>query len=456
LGKGGCGLTITEKAKDIPVIFDADVCVVGGSCTGVFAAVRAARLGAKVAVIEKQNAFGGVAASAFVNIWHSVMDIDFKDRIISGLTMETIERLAGRGAVIFGSERENNAFRLNTEELKIELDKYIEENHIKPFLCTFFCAPYIQSGELRGVFVENKSGRGVITASVFIDASGDGDLCSRLGIGTYVHDYIQPPSATAKLYGLGKAVGSKAEKLIYEHRREYGLPEDWGWSAKIPEMPELSFSAETHVFGLNCADGDGITQAEIEGRRQVRAVCDLLRKYSSAEISPAIAALPSGIGIRETRHISCLHRLTQREILYGVKFDDAIANGTYCVDLHLSDRPGILVRFLDGRETYSRFGYPTEKRRWRTDAGVYPKYYQIPYRSLLPDDRRFKNIVIAGRSIDADEGAFGAVRVMVNTNQMGEAAGTAAYLALDSGTSLQDIDTDKLRYLLKSGGSAVM
>jgi len=87
----------TEK---LPVYAEFDICVLGGSCTGVFAAVRAARLGAKVAVIEKQNAFGGVATNALVNIWHSLLDTEFKQQIIAGLTSETMERLAKRKAVV--------------------------------------------------------------------------------------------------------------------------------------------------------------------------------------------------------------------------------------------------------------------------------------------------------------------------------------------------------------------
>lgn len=77
-----------------------DICVLGGSCTGVFAAVRAARLGARVAIVEKQNAFGGVATNAFVNIWHSLKDAEFKREIIAGLTAEVIDRLSARDAVL--------------------------------------------------------------------------------------------------------------------------------------------------------------------------------------------------------------------------------------------------------------------------------------------------------------------------------------------------------------------
>ncbi len=79
-------ILIAEKPRKTPVVHETDVCVVGGSCTGVFAAIRAARLGVKVAIIEKQNSFGGVATQGLVNIWHSLMDSEYKYDVIGGLT----------------------------------------------------------------------------------------------------------------------------------------------------------------------------------------------------------------------------------------------------------------------------------------------------------------------------------------------------------------------------------
>jgi len=87
---------IREKPREIPVVADVDVCVVGGSCTGVFAAIAAARLGAKVAIIELNGFFGGVATASLVNVWHSPMDIHDKQQVIAGLTLEVIERLGKR------------------------------------------------------------------------------------------------------------------------------------------------------------------------------------------------------------------------------------------------------------------------------------------------------------------------------------------------------------------------
>ena len=84
---------ILEPAKDIPVINEVDICVLGGSCTGVSAAIRAARLGAKVAIIEQQNCFGGGATSGMVCIWHSLYDTEFNKQIIAGTTQEIIEEM---------------------------------------------------------------------------------------------------------------------------------------------------------------------------------------------------------------------------------------------------------------------------------------------------------------------------------------------------------------------------
>jgi len=96
-----------------------------------------------------------------------------------------------------------------------------------------------------------------------------------------------------------------------------------------------------------------------------------------------------------------------------------------------------------------------EKSRWRAESDVNPTYYQIPYRSLVPQSA-YGNILAAGRFIDADEQAHGAIRVMVNMNQTGEAAGTAAYLALKNHVAAKDVNTDTLRKTLADGGSIIL
>ena len=114
----------TPLKNSLPVINEFDICVLGGSCTGVFAAVRAARLGARVAIVEKQNAFGGVATNAFVSIWHSLLNTEFDKEIIAGLTAEVINRLSLRDAIMKSGNNPSAGVTFNSQELKIELDEF--------------------------------------------------------------------------------------------------------------------------------------------------------------------------------------------------------------------------------------------------------------------------------------------------------------------------------------------
>ena len=442
-------MTIREPARDVRVLADVDICVLGGSCTGVFAAIRAARLGASVALVERQNAFGGVATSGFVNIWHSLHGTEFRERIIAGLTQETIDRLHHREAVF---ERPNNPSAghvLNTAELKTELDELVLEHGIRHFFHTSYCASQLADGAIQAVFVENKDGRGAIRARVFIDATGDGDVAAHAGVPFAVADHLQPPTTCAKVQDFP---GGGFRELYTAHREEFGLAKDSGWQGSVPGVPGLVMVAQTHVFGVDCSDATQLTAAEIEGRRQMRAMMDLIRKYGDAP-DLALVELPSYIGIRETRRFHTDHILTEEEVLWGKRFPDAIANGSYRVDVHHPSGGGFLFKYLDGTQLDYCDGGQRIPGRWRPETAENPTFYQIPYRTMT--SAACSNLLLAGRMIGTDRGAFGAVRVMVNLNQVGEAAGVAAQLALAKNGQVQEVCPDQLRRTLADGGSVI-
>ncbi len=445
---------IRELTRDVPVVHECDICVIGGSCTGLFAAVRAARLGARVALIEKQNCFGGMATAGLVYLWHSLCDTAGELQIIGGLTSEVIERLSGRDAVT-RSEKPNVFFRLNTEELKIELDELVDEHGVTPFLHTFYCAPVMEGDHIDAVIVENKSGRQAIRAAQFIDATGDADLALDLGLPSHEPEACQPPTTCAKLYGMQSMGDFDWQAAIREHGEEFGLEADWGWGGPVPGMPELAFRADSHVFGLDTACGDDLTRAEMEGRRKVRAMLDVIREYGPKGSSVHLAALAATIGVRETRRVCGSYRVTGDDVLSGRRFDDAIANGSYPVDTHHADGAGITFRYLDGTQrVVPERGQPPITGRWRDPIANDPTFYQVPFRSLLQE--RVPNLMLAGRMLDADKTAFSAVRVMVNTNQTGEAAGVAAWLALNGSIPVQQVDPAHLRETLAVGGSVII
>jgi hypothetical protein len=443
--------TIQELPRSTPVIAEADVCVLGGSCTGIFAAIRAARMGCRVIVVERGGCFGGVATLSLVNVWHSPLDEVFEKQIFAGLSIETMDRLRIRNAIIDRAKSDAWAWCFNAQELAIELDEMVRENKITPMLHTMFVAPHVQDGKLSAAIVENKSGRGAIKAKFFIDATGDGDLCHRAGLETYTAHHFQPSTTCAAISDF-QVEGVDLMKIILQHAAEFGLREGFAWGAPIPGS-NVYMLAGTRVYNANASEAAELTHSEIEGRRQVRAIMDLLRKYVPGW-KGVLQALPARIGIRETRHVRCQYQLTGPDVLNGTRFDDAIANGSYRVDVHHQDKPGITFKYLNGKQIYARPGIGGEVTRWREETETSPTFYQIPFRSMLPGT--FDNLLIAGRMIDADTEAHAAIRVMVNMNQTGEAAGTAAAMCLDQGVGVRALDVAALRAQLAKGGSIIL
>ena len=453
-GDQGMSETIREPQRHVPVVADVDVCVVGGGCTGVFAAVAAVRQGVSAAVIESNGFFGGVATGGLVNIWHGLKDTVGQRPIIGGLTAHVLERLGRREAVQTGSGP-NAAYRLNTEELKIELDELITEHRVRPMLHTRFGAPVVEDGVVSAVIVEDKTGRRAVRARMFIDATGDGDLIARAGLPHTVWGDLQPPTTCARIRGIAApGVGARIRQTVFADKYRGRIPLGFMWEAPVCGHPDELMVAGTRVPEADCSDADSLTAAEMEGRRQVRAIMDIIRDEIDDCRGATLSVLPAAIGIRETRHASCLHTLTEQEVLHGVRFDDAIANGSYRVDVHHSSKGGLTFRYLDGREEYVVPGEPRVDGRWREPIEQDPTFYQIPYRSLVPKGAR--NVLVAGRPIDADRGGYGAIRVMVNCNQTGEAAGTAAALALADDVPVDEVDTGKLRAELAEHGAIII
>ncbi|HOD83118.1 MAG: putative FAD-binding dehydrogenase [Planctomycetes bacterium ADurb.Bin126] len=433
---------VAEPPRQTPVAWDGDVCVVGGSCTGVSAAVSAARMGAKVAIVELNGFFGGVATAGLVSMWHSLKDRPNKKDIIAGTTLEILERLRKREGVRGGG----NNTAIHTELLKLELDKMIVQAGVRPFLHAMMTAAVVEDGRVTAVIIEDKSGRRAIRARVFVDATGDADLIARAGLEHYRREVIQPPTMCCILRGINglkkRHKGFNVHQAIFDKKYNQAIEKGFSWSAPVPGdcgcpddagvvgPDDLTMLAGTRVFGADCSDADQLTRAELEGRRQVDHVCELLREHFMGGKGLPLVALPARIGVRETRHARCLHCLTADELVAGKRFDDAIANGTYRIDVHNAKGAG--VKFRD----------------------IQADFYQIPYKSLVP--KASKNVLVAGRSLDADEQAFGAVRVMVNCNQMGQAAGVAAALALEGGANVAGVEAAKLRAALARQGAIVL
>lgn len=449
--------TLLVPAQQVPIVHECDVCVIGGSCTGIFAAVRAARLGARVAVVEQHTQFGGMATVAQVNAWHSIYDVEQKNQIIGGMLDEMVSRLRKRGAIRDIKPIHRDQYNFNSAEMAVELDALVVEHKIRPFLSARFSAPVMEGKRVTAVIIEDKGGRRAIQAAQFIDASGDGDLLRRAGFEAIRHEPLQPVSYQSLAIGIDEVQRRNPDANLWNEIRplsqEFSFPGSNPWFGVVPGVPAVHNIFGSRLNGVDASDPDDLTRTLMEGRRIARAFLDMIRKrFGESASQVALLSVAQALGVRETWHAVCRYRLTQDELLGGARFDDAIANGTYPVDIHHPGGTSLL--YLDGREeVITPLGGGTWKR-WKPEGEPTAPYFQLPYRCLVP--KNAENLLVAGRMVDADRGAYGALRVQVNTNQTGEAAGVAAYLALDGAKTVGEVDPTGLRKAMAKGGSIVL
>ena len=424
-----------------------DVCVVGGSCTGVFAAIRAAEAGMKVALIENESYFGGTATAGMVPIWHSLVGTDCKTRIAGGLTQRVIDKLVSRGEAVYmppvpGQDIHGCHTVFNSAALLMALDAMVREQpNIRPFLATRFVAADCDgAGRVSRVVVEDKSGRRTVAAKFFIDATGDADLLARAGFETWKlpPKDLQSHTICAILSGLDRVMEAHPEfdyfTTVMHPKSGAKLDHVFQWTAPVVGSHGLIFLAATRVGNCDPTDADQLTKGLLDARAQLQRIVDTANRlypmpegkagFSLVQVAPML-------GIRESRHAKCLYRVTDRDVLTGRKFDDVVARGTYRIDIH--EGKGITFRYLDGREEImladeKTGGVRWQRGRWREKGGETPLCYEIPYRAMVPVGS--KNLLCAGRMLDCARDAYGALRVMVNCNQMGEAAGRAAAKAI--------------------------
>ena len=414
-------MNVLFPQQELPVAAEVDVVVAGGSCTGVFAAITAARGGASVAVVEAQNRFGGTATAGQVCLWHTLLSFDYSRQIIFGLTPEILERLDKRNLVEYWKKPNPHWYaNFNSEEICCELDEMVLEAGITPFLHTRIAGVWQNdNGKIGGVVIAGKDGLSVIKARYIIDATGDGDVVRFAGGKMWRNEEIQTSTACVKFSKFPREVMNNETigKLVRAAKEKYRMPCGVIWGE--PSCNSDTFMlAGTNIPKLDVSIQKELTEAEIESRRQMRAIADILKDAGYPR--PVMEAVPSLIGVRESKHIVSLYQITEDELLSGKKFPDEAGKGTYRSDVHRRNPPGTRFRYLDGKELLLTSDAPPQESYWRDPSLPTPEYFTWPVRSQIPVG--FDNLITAGRMIDADAGAFGALRVMVNMNQSGEAA----------------------------------
>ncbi len=386
--------TLREPARTTPVGGQWDVIVVGGGIAGVAAAVAAARQGARVGLVEKEQALGGLATLGNVVVYLPLCD--GRGHLLSGGIAEELLKLsvrdpagvlegippAWRGRRTAPAEAPRYVVRYNPATFILALDRYVVDAGVDLLFDTRFCGVVREGRQLKAVLVENKGGRCALVAKAFVDASGDADVCAAAGEPTVT---LSTNVAAGWFYTAG-ASGVRLHP----------------WSESFDLHGQNAPKGCQALSGISPAD---VTNQLLVTRRRIQAQVDHLRRETGeADRYPIL--LPT---------VPCF-RMTRRLQAPGIEEQD---NRVACAD------------------AIGLIGH------WRTRGPA----YAIPYRSLAAV--RTDNLLVAGRCCAAGTTGWDLTRVIPACAVTGQAAGVAAALLRHGRRTVRTLDLARLQQTLR-------
>ncbi len=440
--------TVEIPMQRVPILSRSDVLVCGGGCAGVAAAISAARHGCSVTMIERWPTIGGMATNALVNGWHRS---DRTKVVINGLIEESAQRAAKHGWIrqVENFPRAHETHWFDPEGMRIVWQRMLDEVGVKVLCHLVAGEPVMKGDRIAGVLADTKTGRRALLAGITIDATGDGDVAAKAGVpfefGRESDGLVQGMTLIFSLRGVDEAVvrATPHDEINAVIDRMAGLRNE-GRMAPFNEgnmRGSLTYwGARNHMPWNVCpAAGNPLDEGEIsrlnaKTREYVVQYLEFLRANMPGMGHAEIEQTGFAMGVRESRRVSGLKKLTVEMVLGAEKQADAIGHGVWMVDIH--DPKG------SGYTTFTNSGEHNMLK-----AGT---SYHIPLGMCL--NQTIPNLAVVGRCASSTHEAHSSVRVQTHCMVMGQGVGTAAAMAIASNRKMAQLEIPALQKILRADG----